>query len=36
MISQHLELKVNIQNNPNKQITTIAESSLPWSDLNFP
>ena len=29
MISQHLELKVKIQNHSNKQVTTIAESSLP-------
>ena len=35
-ISHHLELKVKIQNYPNKQITTTTESSVPWSDLNFP
>ena len=33
---QHLKFKVKIQNNLNKQITTIAESSVPWSDLTFP
>ena len=27
-ISQHLEFKVNSQNDPNKQMTTIAESSV--------
>ena len=34
-ISQHLEFKVEIQNDPNKHITTTTESSVPWSDLNF-
>ena len=28
-ISQHLEFKVKIQNNPNKHITTTTESSVP-------
>ena len=28
-ISQHLEFKVKIHNNPNKQITTTTESSVP-------
>ena len=32
----HLESKVKIQNDPNKQITTTTESSVPWSDFNFP
>ena len=36
MISQHLEFKVKIQNDPNKQIATTTENSVPWSDLNFP
>ena len=27
--SQHLELKVKIQNDPNEQITTFTESSVP-------
>ena len=35
-ISQHLEFKGKIQNNPNKQITTTTERCVPWSDLNFP
>ena len=35
-ISQHLEFKVKIQNDPNKQIITTTESPVPWSDLNFP
>ena len=37
-ISQYLEFKVKIQNDPagNRQIITTTESSVPWSDLNFP
>ena len=35
MISRHLESKVKIRNDPNKQIATTTESSVPWSDFNF-
>ena len=31
-----LNSKLKIQNNPNEQITTTTERSVPWSDLNFP
>ena len=36
MISLHVEFKVKIENNPNKQITITTESFVPSSDLNFP
>ena len=36
MINQRIEFKVKTQNDPNKQIATISESSAPWSDLNIP
>ena len=35
-MNKPLEFEVKIQNDPNKQITTTTESSVAWSDFNFP